>query len=238
LVAARGGRVILVCQSSLVRLLSKLSNVERVVAVEDTLPSFEAHCPLMSLPNAFDTDLNSIPASAPYIKADPVLVQDWAVRLDSNRGRMKIGLAWAGSSTHLNDRNRSISLAKLFPITNVENAVFFSLQKGEAAEQISRSGASVVDFTSDLKDFADTAAFIANLDLIVSVDTAVAHLAGAMGKQVWVLLPFIPDWRWLLDREDSPWYPTMRLFRQKRAGDWEEPIQRIVNELTTLLKQS
>jgi ADP-heptose:LPS heptosyltransferase len=96
----------------------------------------------------------------------------------------------------------------------------------------------VVDFTSDLKDFADTAAFIANLDLIVSVDTAVAHLAGAMGKQVWVLLPFIPDWRWLLDREDSPWYPTMRLFRQKRAGDWEEPIQRIVNELTTLLKQS
>ena len=234
LVASRGGRVILTCQSSLINILSEVPNVEKVVTATDPMPDFDVHCPLLSLPKAFATDLKSVPASIPYLTADPALIEVWATRLEAKRGRLKIGIAWTGSPTHVNDHNRSISLSQFSALANAENVICFSLQKGEAAEQISRLGTSVIDLTSEIKDFADTAALIVNLDLIISVDTAVAHLAGALGKSVWVLLPFIPDWRWLLDREDSPWYPTMRLFRQRRAGDWEEPIQRIVKELTEM----
>ena len=146
---------------------------------------------------------------------------------------MKIGLAWAGSDKHKLDTDRSISLDALAPLAQASGVRFFSLQKGPAAAQAKSPPAEMelIDFTDSLNDFADTAALLANLDLVICVDTAVAHLAGAMGKKAWVLLPFAPDWRWMLDRNDSPWYPTFRLFRQPARGDWQTPINQIVEEL-------
>lgn len=145
-------------------------------------------------------------------------------------------MAWAGSSIHVNDRNRSIRLGQLAPLGEVAGATFYSLQKGEAATQAASppAGMNLIDFTADLDDFADTAAFIANLDLVIAVDTAAAHLAGAMGRPVWVLLPFAADWRWLLHRDDSPWYPTMRLFRQPTFGDYDTSIRRVTDALMKL----
>jgi ADP-heptose:LPS heptosyltransferase len=149
----------------------------------------------------------------------------------------KVGLAWAGNPTHGNDRNRSLSLANLCPLAQVSGVRFFSLQKGEAATEARTPppGMELVDWMQDMKDFADTAALIANLDLVIAVDTAVAHLAGALATPVWTLLPFNPDWRWLLEREDSPWYPTMRLFRQPKIVGWDEPVRQITSALNLLL---
>jgi len=147
---------------------------------------------------------------------------------------VKVGLAWAGSPTYKNDRNRSIKLARLAPLGQAPGARFFSLQKGEAAAEAKTPppGMELIDWTEELKDFADTAAFLANLDLVIAADTAVVHLGGAMAKPVWALLPFASDWRWLLDRADSPWYPTIRLFRQETPGDWDGVIGRVAGEIS------
>ena len=205
------GRVLLEVQPSLARLLN-------AAAPHDG--EFDVHLPLLSLPlilRQFDPTATQVP----YIR--PTSRQDIGPR----RG-LRVGVAWAGSPTHKNDRNRSIPLAKLSPLAQ-EGVEFFSLQMGPGAIQ---TGMRLTDLTSRIHDFADTAALIAELDLVISVDTAVAHLAGATGKPVWVLLPEPADWRWLLKREDSPWYPTMRLFRQSWPGDWDEPIERMSRELT------
>jgi tetratricopeptide (TPR) repeat protein len=231
LVIGRGGQVILECPSTLIRLFSQLPNIREIVVTGAPLPHFDVHCPLMTLPLAFKTDLNSIPASIPYLAADAALSEPWKERLDSdNRGR-RTGLVWAGASRHTNDRNRSIRLSQFAPLASVPNAVFFSLQKGDAAKQTPPPGMIWRDFTADIADFADTAALLENLDLVITVDTSVAHLAGAMGKPVWLLLPFVPDWRWFLLREDSPWYPTMRLFRQATRGDWADVMNRVSEAL-------
>jgi ADP-heptose:LPS heptosyltransferase len=142
---------------------------------------------------------------------------------------MTVGLVWAGRSTNKKDALRSIAFSQLAPLRNIANVTFFSLQKGKAAGQCAnvRPGMELIDLTGGLNDFADTAAMVSHLDLVIAVDTAVAHLAGALGKQVWTLIPSGPDWRWMLDREDSPWYPTMRLFRQSKAGDWDHVIERV-----------
>jgi hypothetical protein len=144
--------------------------------------------------------------------------------------RLKVGLAWAGRPKHINDRNRSLPVSKLATLAGVENIWLCSLQKGPGGP----APFEMADWTHELNDFADTAALIAQLDLVICADTAVAHLAGAMGKRVWVLIPYLPDWRWLLDRTDSPWYPTMRIFRQPRPGDWETVIAQVVHELKSL----
>jgi hypothetical protein len=179
----------------------------------------------MSLPMMFATTLESIPADVPYLKADPELSSRWRERI--GRERVNVGIAWAGKSAHRNDRNRSLDPQVLDSILSTPGFNFVSLQKDQSVK-------SLTDWTSELRDFAETAGIIDNLDLVITVDTAVAHLAGAMGKAVWVLLPFVPDWRWLLNRDDSPWYPTMRLFRQQQILDWNAPIKRIVEELTSL----
>jgi ADP-heptose:LPS heptosyltransferase len=148
---------------------------------------------------------------------------------------MKVGLVWAGRSTHTNDKNRSLVLRQLAPLAAIEGIQFYSLQKGPAAAQViddCPAALNLIDYGDKLTDFAETAAMIENLDLVITVDTAVAHLAGALAKPVWVLLPFVPDWRWLLDREDSPWYPTMRLFRQKAIGQWDQVIARVAQCLS------
>jgi Glycosyltransferase family 9 (heptosyltransferase) len=195
------------------------------------MPEYDFYCPLMSLPLAFKTDLNSIPvAKTPYLRPDPADVEKWRERLAGDKKR-RIGLVWAGDPRHKRDGTRSIVLCNLAPLAEIKNTTFYSLQKGDGAKHLPPPGLALTDFTSELIDFADTTAFIANLDLVIAVDTSVAHLAAAIGKPVWLLLPYSPDWRWLLDRADSPWYPTMRLFRQKTYGDWTDVIRNVTDAL-------
>jgi len=236
MVAQKGGRVILECQRDLKRLLSQLPGVDEIMTTSESLPPFDLHCPLMSLPSVFKTELASIPVAIPYLKSDPVLAAVWRSRLASASTARRVGLVWAGSPLKRRDRNRSIMLAQFAPLASITNVVFHSLQKGEAGKQLPPKGLILRDFGAELNDFADTAALLDCLDLIITVDTAVAHLAGAMGKQVWTLLPFAPDGRWLLNREDSPWYPTMRLFRQTRIGDWATPIYQVRDLLASDLR--
>jgi tetratricopeptide (TPR) repeat protein len=238
MVAARGGRVVLECQPPLLRLLQGLPGIEQVVIRSQPLPNFDLHCPMFSLPLAFETKVETIPATIPYLKAEDRLSQQWASRMASSNG-LKIGIVWAGSPKHSNDRNRSLPFSCLAPLAEISGIEFYSLQKGEAARQASNQteGLQLIDYTAELNDFADTAALIANLDLIIAVDTAVAHLAGAMGKPAWVLVPYAPDWRWLLEREDSPWYPTVHLFRQPRIGNWQTPISEIARRLSELSRR-
>ncbi len=233
MVVACGGRIILRCPIELKRLFTAVPNIERIIDLNERLPEFDVHCPLLSLPRAFRTDLNSIPATVPYLRADPMLAEVWKGKLAGWGDVRKIGLAWAGAGIHSNDRNRSTTLNSFAPLAEIEDVAYFSLQKGEAAKQPPPEGLAISDFTSELNDFADTAALIENLDLVITVDTSVAHLAGAMGKPVWVLLPMNPDWRWMYDRADSPWYPTMRLFRQSKPKDWPAVLDEVARQLMT-----
>ena len=218
-------RIILEVQAPLVRLLSRLPGVMQIVARGDKLPPFDLHCPLLSLPHAFGTTLDTIPAGMPYLSADPALAANWQERLLGLDG-LRIGLVWAGGRRFKDDRRRSIALKTLAPLGDVSGVSFVSLQKDEAAAQAADPphGMMLHDFTTDLHDFEDTAALVVNLDLVISVDTAVAHLAGALGKPVWLLNRCDTDWRWLLNRDDSPWYPTLRQFRQASPGDWDSAV--------------
>ena len=237
LVVARGGQVLVEAQPELIRLLRQLPGIERWIARGEPLPAFEVQCPLLSLPRLFKTTVQSIPAQKDILIPDPDLAQAWRRRLEQQPPGFKVGLVWAGSPLHKKDRSRSIALALLAPLAAVNGLHFYSLQKGEAAGQAANLPASMrmTDWTEDLHDFADTAALIAQMDLIISVDTSVAHLAAAMGKPVWLLLQFVPDWRWLQNRDDCPWYPTMRLFRQTSFGDWLGVIGRVVEVLAALV---
>jgi tetratricopeptide (TPR) repeat protein len=227
LLAERGVRVILEVQKPLHELLSNLPGVAQIVSRGDPLPDFDLHCPLLSLPLAFGTELATIPSQTPYLRASSQAATDWNRRLGP-RNYPRIGLAWSGRPMHKNDRDRSIRLSALLPLLDFK-ATYVSLQRdvraGDAAVLQGRS--DLLHFGDELKNFADTAALMSNLDLIISVDTGVAHLAGALAKPVWVLLPFVPDWRWLLDREDSPWYPTARLFRQDDTRRWDSVVARV-----------
>lgn len=240
LLARRGARVILAVQPELRRLLAGLSDVEQVVALTDSMPQFDLHCPLMSTPRYLGIDdAASIPSMPAYLQSDSAQSAVWKHRLEDARSP-RIGLAWAGSAEHRNDRHRSISLNKLAAAFAELDATFISLQNGPAAAQLQKLKVELPlkDFSDALPDFSDTAALMNNLDLIITVDTAIAHLAGAMGKLVWVLLPWIPDWRWMLDRTDSPWYPTMKLYRQPTRGDYHSPLLQIKSDLKDLLQRN
>jgi Flp pilus assembly protein TadD len=230
--AQGGGRVILETHLLLYRLFNRcLGSSIQVLTRGEAPPPHDIHCPLMSLPRAFGTSLADIPAAVPYLAPDPGDIARWHDRLDglggaeeerpSSRMGLRVGLVWAGNPQHRNDRNRSIPTAALLPLLTAPGVRFVSLQTGEAAAELDRlPGVRVPNVMERVRDFADTAAILANLDLLVTVDTAVAHLAGAMGVPCWLMLPHVPDWRWMLDRADSPWYPSLRLFRQPRPGDW------------------
>jgi tetratricopeptide (TPR) repeat protein len=198
---------------------------------------FAAVCPLSSLPRLYGATAENLPP-APYLRADPARVEAWRGRLHGvcPPGRRRIGIAWAGRPTHHNDFARSIQLATLAPLADLDDIVLVSLQKGPAQAQVGgyRGAAPLLDLGHAIADFADTMAIIANLDLVVTVDTAVAHLAGAMGCPVWIMLPYLPDWRWLLDRCDSPWYPSARLFRQPDPLAWDKVVCRIVQALAQM----
>jgi hypothetical protein len=236
MVAAAGGRVVLVVPKSLHRLMTTLDGVAAVLQDEgDFLPAFDYHCPLLSLPFAFGTTLETIPAATPYLHADP---SAWAATLGKLPG-LKVGLVWAGKSRIAQphavaiDKRRSMRLADMAPLFSVPGCSFVSLQLGPPESQMRRQPAALHlhDFSDRLADWADTADLIAGLDLVIGVDTAVVHLAGALGKPVWMLNRFDSCWRWFIGRDDSPWYPTLRQFRQTRAGDWAGVIERVKRAL-------
>ncbi len=230
LLAARGARVVVEVQPQLVRLLSGMTGIETVVARRQPLPHFDFHCPLLSLPLAFGTELKTIPACVPYIVPSADSVALWRARLPQRRPL--VGLAWAGERSHDNDLNRSIRLQTLAPLLDAPDVQFVSLahEVREEDAPFLKKRADVLQIGRQFSDFADTAAAIAALDAVISVDTAVAHLAAAMGKPLFLLLPFAADFRWLRERNDSPWYPTARLFRQPRFGDWESVVDGVVQE--------
>ena len=208
--------------------------VALVLGDSEPLPQVDFHCLLLSLPLAFQPSSRPMPANIPYLRAPDERLSNWRGRMPSN-GRLRVGICWAGSASHLNDRNRSIALDRFATLLSVPGLDFVSVQKEISAPQAEFLRAlGVVQLGQEFTDLADTAAVLAMLDLLISVDTSVAHLAGAMGKTVALLLPFAPDFRWLLDRTDSPWYPTMRLYRQPAIGDWETPLHRLRQELAAV----
>ena len=231
LVGEMGARVTLSVQAPLLRLLRQLQPMVTVVD-ENAIPKkFDLHCPLLSLPQIFKTTLESIPAETTYLSADAELVKAWAARLPARR-RPRVGIAWRGNPSHANDHNRSIPAAFLAPLLALDLDWISLLPEDNAPAIPEGVPGRVHAFGSALGDFAETAALISELDLVITVDTAVAHLAGALGKPVWVLLSFSPDWRWLRQRSDSPWYPTARLFRQPRPGDWTSVIREVESRLS------
>src|SRR5580658_7865613 len=235
-VAALGARVILAVQEALRDLLRSLDGVVQVVSMGDAVPPFDMQCFFLSLPLAFGTRLATIPGETPYLRVSSQAVAHWSARLPP-KTRPRIGLAWSGRPDHSNDQNRSIDLAAfLSPLKGID-ATFVSLQREVRAADaiVLQERSDLVHFGDELKDFSDTAALVAGLDLVISVDTSVAHLAGALGKPVWILLPFIPDWRWLLERDDSPWYPTARLFRQDDSRQWGGAFGRLRAALADFL---
>ena len=242
LVASRGGHVILEVPPPLLRLAERLQGAAQVFASGAAAPAADFFCPLLSLPRAFSTTVATIPGEVPYLVADRTAIAAWRRRLAVLEG-LRVGLVWAGSprpnqpEANRINRRRSITLGHFANLADVPGVSLVSLQKDQAASQ-TRSpppGLFVHDWTDELGDFADTAALIEALDLVISVDTSVVHLAGALGKPVWLLNRFDTCWRWLLDRDDSPWYPTLRQFRQPRRGDWDSVIMDVLAALTRLV---
>ena len=231
LLAQMGANVILEVQPELEALLATVSGVASCHARGETLPAFDVYCPLGSLPLALKTEPSSIPAAIPYLRADDAHIAKWRPALEALPGK-RVALAWAGHARHANDRNRSIDLALLDPLFACEGVSFVSIQRdlrGDDAARLARFG--ITDFGPQLADMTDTAAVLALTDLSISVDTSVVHLAGAMGREAWVMLPFMPDWRWTLANERGPWYPQVRLFRQHAPGDWPNVVAAVGDAL-------
>jgi hypothetical protein len=225
LVKALGARIVLEAQAPLVPLFDGLFGVEALVKQGDPLPSFDCHCPLMSLPLAFQTTLTSVPNAVPYLKASPEKQLFWAEKLGPT-SQLRVGLVWSGDPRHLNDKHRSIPLAELMAALPL-GLKYFSLHSEirDSDRQALDDCDRLVHFGPELKDFSDTAALCALMDVVVCVDTSVAHLSGALGKPTFLLIPYNPDWRWLLERTDSSWYPTMHLYRQAQLGSWQSALE-------------
>ena len=234
LVRARRASVAMSVQAPLYRLLKQMSPDIQIINQDEVPPAFDYHCPLMSLPLAFGTTLETIPFEQRYIFADEQLREAWRTRLPP-RTKPRVGIVWSGNTTHKNDHNRSIYLATLKPLLSVDTH-WISLQKEirDSDSALLRDSQQIIFLGAELKDFADTAAVIELMDLVITIDTSIAHLAGAMGNPVWIFFPYNPDWRWLLDRNDSPWYPSARLFRQQQIGNWAGVIEDVKSELRTI----
>ncbi len=232
LVAELGARVYLEVQAPLKELLSGIGHGTEVFARGEALPPFDLQCPLLSLPGAFQTDVLSLPAKVPYLWPSAEKKEKWKGRLSSEKA-LKVGIVWSGNAAHKNDHNRSIPFSLFKGLFREADARFFVVQKQVSDEEAHQlSGVShVTNLASELGDFTDTAAILSNLDLLISVDTSVAHLAGGLGIKTWLLLPAAPDWRWLLARDDSPWYPSFRLYRQPKVNDWESVISHLADDL-------
>jgi len=231
--ARAGAKVVLEVHPELKALMARLSGPTAVIGRGEPRPAHDFQCPLGSLPLALKTGLETVPSELPYLAADPERVARWRPRLEA-RGAPRVALVWAGNAAHANDRNRSLPLATLAPLLAHEGARFVSLQRDPRAGDAERlAAAPVLNLGPELEDFDDTAAVLAQCDLVISVDTSVAHLAGALGRPLWVLLPFASDWRWTADGERSPWYPSARLFRQPRPGNWDGVVSNVLKDLPT-----
>jgi hypothetical protein len=239
IVKRRGGTVVVECQQPLVRLLEGCAGVDRLVGQGDALPAFDVQAPLLSLPGILKTSPETIPADVPYLSVRPAAVQAWRERLKEIDG-FRIGIAWQGNPAVRGDRLRSIALGHFAALAEIPGVRLVSLQKGPGAEQLEAAGGRfrITELGSRLQDFADTAAVMNSLDLVITSDTGPAHLAGALGVPVWVALSLAPDWRWSSGRSDSPWYPTMRLFRQKEWGNWQAVFEEIKKSLCELVSSS
>lgn len=225
LLAEQGAKVLLQAHKSLHPLLESLEGLHGLFAEGDSLPSYDYQAPLLAVPGRFGTKLDTIPAATPYLHPSPKTVDKWRERLKSSKGR-KVGLTWRGNPAHANDRARSIPTPLLKPLLEIEGVDWIGLQPdpGENPPGIFNAG-------PELGDWGETAGLVANLDLVIAVDSSAAHLAGAVGADCWLLLPYLPDWRWLLGRADSPWYPSMTLWRQPKPGDWQSPISDVARAL-------
>jgi tetratricopeptide (TPR) repeat protein len=232
LVAAKGANIVVEAPDSLRPLITDLTGVSTVISRNESTPAFDLHCPLLSLPLAFGTTLQTVPVDVPYLRAPAERVERWRGRIPEG-GTLRIGLAWSGNPTHVNDRNRSIPLTRLSALLSDPRLAIVSLQRDikDSDRRTLEEYPHVIPLGLEFADFGDTAAVVSLLDLVISVDTSVAHLAGAMGKPVWILLPFNGDWRWMLEGEQSPWYPTARLFRQPVIGDWDRALERVQDAL-------
>ncbi len=242
LIADRCQELILGCSAEMGPLLASIPGVKQYCHKWTDVPGHAAHCRLSSVPGLVHTTLESIPANVPYLFADPARIAAWREKLDRQlpKGVRRIGLAWTGRPTHPNDRRRSIRLSRLAPLATVPGACFVSLQKPMPAADLPTMPEfpGLSDISAELTDFGETAAVIANLDLVITVDTSMGHLAGAMAKPVWIMVPKASDWRWLLNRSDSPWYPTARLFRQVTPGAWDPVIAEVRAALVQELRTS
>ena len=235
LIKDKGIDIFLECKREMIELFKRIPEVDEIIEKkENEVPEidFDYYIHIMSLPMLFNTDLTTIPCKIPYLKTDEN--KDCYFKNKLGDKGFKIGICWSGNSKNPNDSERSINFESFKFLTNFFEVKLVSLQKGKASKELNDE--RVIDFTNELNNFSDTASLIKNLDLIISVDTAVAHLAGALGKPTWLLLPIIPDWRWLLGRKDTPWYPTIRLFRQQNKGEWEDVFNRVKKELKTVSK--
>ncbi len=231
--------IIVAVQRELVELVRSMTDIDQVTVLREMQPTFDVHCPLMNLPGSCATTVGTIPASVPYLRATPERRLRWAARMAAEPDALRIGLVWAGGKRHHQsatgplDRRRSLALTQLRSLFGIPGTRFYSLQIGEPAAQIAGSGmvGQLVDWTTDIEDFSDTAALVEYLDLVITVDTSMVHLAGAMAKPVWMLLRMDSCWRWFKGRDDSPWYPTLRIFRQLEPMDWTPAITRLTQAL-------
>lgn len=232
-----GANIILGCQPALRNLLIESKVADMVLSQGDIAPHFDTEITLLSLPGIFQASLETIPAEVPYLRIPQGSGIQAITAIVRYTEMLRVGLVWAGG-IYTKAPERSLELEQFRELFKLRGVKLFSLQKGNTAEELKLiMPDTIVDLAPCLNDFADTAAAIQELDLVISVDTAVAHLAGALGKPVWTLIPYVPDWRWMLNREDSPWYPTMRLFRQPKPGDWASVIARVAEQLTALVQQ-
>lgn len=220
-------RIVLQIREEQQSFAKRMTGIDEVIIQGALPPEFDMHCHLMTLPMALGLKMQDLPGEVPYLKTSPARLKKWQKRL-KDLPRPLVGLVWAGRPTHLNDANRSLAFAELAPLGD-SGVTFVSVQKGDRADDAKTppTGMNVISLSDEIEDFEDTAAIFQILDLLISVDSSPVHLAGAIGRPAWVMLPFVPDWRWLLDREDTPWYPSVRLFRQPRAGDWHSVIANI-----------
>jgi Tfp pilus assembly protein PilF len=232
--ADMGAGVIVAAPPTLVGLFNSLRGVEKVISIDRTgdVPQYDYHCPMLSLPGLTGTTPQNVPGNVPYLRADSARAEKWKKRLAAEPAGKKIGLIWSGDAANPTDRMRSIPVQKLAQLASACHARLFSLQKDRVRKP--SAGLPLTDWTAELNDWSDTAALMSQLDLVISVDTAGAHLAGALGKPVWLLIPPVLDWRWMLERNDSPWYPTMRIFRQKHRGDWTAAVEEAAAALREL----
>ena len=237
IVAQKGGNVTLEVPSALYELYARLEGADVVVQTGPSPGPFDLHAPLMDIPGLLGTTLQTIPPWQGRLQVPGDLVEKWKIRLGDHQG-LRVGMVWAGNPGHKNDIRRSIEPSLLKPLCSLNDVQIFSLQVSRDGKVVKNFGSNVIDLSADLTSFSETAAAMMNLDLIISVDSAPAHLAAALRRPIWTLLPYSPDWRWLLERDDSPWYPGMRLYRQNKRDDWQAVIERVGQELLTLVKNT